>query len=418
MSSVPLSSPSNSEPDSEQSNVQGSIAALGVSVLARPLDTDALQEWAVLHQSQDELPFYLHPDWVRALDTCLFKKSLLAVSVYSSDGQATESTTKQPLVMLLLHSPAKTEGKSRFSIGAPVHDHLTLGDVLIADGQEPTGIQSAIAAVLNHCDVSRLVFHNLPENSLLYASIKNTDVGDGEKNSAPIWLCSRARDSAYFDLTDGSSVPPGKLKRNLKRLRGKLEKEGTVESRSYRGSDALQAFEVFMDIEASGWKGAEGTGSSIQADSQLSQFYQTLLQPEFEGLIPEINHLCLNDEVIAVQYALRTGLTQYILKISYNESFGYFSPGSLLLEDVIERAKQAGVEKLSLVTSPAWAERWHPQILPVSRIVAHRSSLLAAGERTVHGIRKRVKRASLIRFSIADKVSSIATASKASKKPQ
>lgn len=416
MSSVPLSSSAELKPDSEQLFVPGRIAAFGVSVLARPLDKDALQEWALLYQSQVELPFYLHPDWIRAIAGCLFQQTLLAVSVYADDGQASESKPANPRMMLLLHSPEKANQKNRFTLGAPVHDHLTLGDVLIADGVESQGMQSAIAAVLEYCDISRLVFHNLPENSPLQRSIK-ADTNVAGKGHAPVWVCSHARDSAYFDLCDGSSVPSGKLKRNLKRLRGKLEKEGKVESRSYRGSDALQAFDVFMDVEASGWKGAEGTGSSIQADPQLSQFYQTMLQPEFDGMIPEIHHLCLDDEVIAVQYALCTGTTQYILKISYNESYGYYSPGSLLLEEVIEQARAAGVERLSLVTSPVWAERWHPQVVPVSRIVAHRSSVLAVGERTVSRIRKRVKRASLIRLSIANKVSGIA-ASKVSKKPQ
>ena len=427
MFSDPLSSMSESEQTLPESVSQYGSVSEGLSVWVRPIDRFALEEWALLHQSCGELPFYLHPDWVRALVDGLFDSSLSICSVYSNENKGAECDVKSHesveqesgklILMLVLQKQEKSTVKTRFTLFAPMHDHLTLGDVLIGRDVKSSTIQSAIAAVIEKCECSRLVFHNLPGDSLLQHSIGNADFGDSQRQEFPVWIHSPARESAYFDLADGSSTPPGKLKRNLKRLRRKLEEKGELESRFYSADAALQAFEKFMTVEASGWKGKNGTASAINADPHLVRFYETLLQPQFEGITPEIHHLCLDDEVIAVQYALSTDVTQNILKIAYNEEYGYFSPGSLLLEETMQRARDQGFEKLSLVTNPLWANRWSPRIMPVSRVVAHRSSVLALSERTLLGFRQRLRGSLTGTWPGTKTITSIVVKDKAGKKP-
>ena len=381
-------------------------------VLSRELDETVLAEWAELHSCHAELPFYLHPDWLRSFNHSLFEDSIRVISVFRITTDADSNDALQeasnasaaagfnaagfdaagydaanrsnwlPSVMFAVTSNNGT------SLLSPAHDHLTLGDLLIHPSLSATDTRAAIAAVLESDLARRLEFGNLPNSSTLMRSVSAADSSSRDTN---LWVCSSVRETAWFDLDSESSVPSGKLRRNLNRLERKLKETGAVEYRFTTGDELNDAYRRFLQIEASGWKGSTGTETSILGNVQLEQFYGSLLKPEYEKLRPSINELFVNDQLLASQFSLCTGCDWYILKIAYDESYADYSPGSLLLHAMVLHAKEAGIRRLSLVTNPPWAERWHPQTETVWRLVRHGSPFLALGAKAFNEIKSQVR---------------------------
>lgn len=354
------------------------------------ITADSLEQWSALHAQQQEQPFYLHATWISAMSTALFDDTLIMASAYLGPSAAAITPNTLPDMMI----PLMRSKRHRLSL--PAHDHLTLGGALVNAALTQPQIVSAIASVMKTCQASKIELGNLPDESPILAQLHNRtefDVGD-----AP-WLLSPSRESAWFDLQSDDPVIPGKLRRNLQRLKRKLETIGEVDSQCLHGDAAQEAFDTFLTVEASGWKGSNGTGTAINRSEELVHFYRTLLASNEPGLTPMINQLTLDDEIIAVQYALCTDTCIYLLKIGYLESYAQYAPGSLLLDAVMSHATELGLSRLSLVTNPAWASRWHPNILPVWRLACHRSHASMLGARTVMGLKTTCKNLSVIRPS-------------------
>ncbi len=356
------------------------------TVIAREPDSDTLALWAGFYAQLPEQPFYLHPTWLSALSDTLLNSPLIIVCAYfTPDGYADRSLT-DPAVARLPDIMLPLVRSKRNTLTLPAHDHLTLGGGLINPTLTHHQIESALAKMIEVCDVTKIEFGNLPDDSILIRHLP-TDTEPHSENAS--WLVNHARESAWFDLDGEDAVLPGKLRRNLKRLHRKLSSTGSIDVQCFTGEHAQAAFDSFLAVEASGWKGAEGT--AIRTSPELVAFYRALQAPEFPGLVPMINQLTVDNQVIAVQYALSTGSCTYILKIGYLESYAQYAPGSLLLDSVITLAKAQGNTRLSLVTNPDWASRWHPRIQPVLRLACHRTQVSALGARTVRGLKETVK---------------------------
>jgi len=69
----------------------------------------------------------------------------------------------------------------------------------------------------------------------------------------------------------------------------------------------------------------------------------------------------------------------------------------VLLESILADAPSRGIETLSLVTSPPWSERWHPDTMPVWQINHYNDSI--AGK-SMHKI-EQLKQAAKIRIKRA-----------------
>jgi len=380
-------------------------------VQSRALDQAVLDEWAELYACHAELPFYLHPDWLRSCNQSLFEETLFIISVFcaAADGDVDAASAANsvnaanrshwlPSVMFAVRDSSST------SLCNPMHDHLTLGDLLIHPSLGAADITGAIAAVLQSDFASRLEFGNLPDSSMLMRAVlgarsplaeiiadERAEKSRDKSGDTNLWVTSAVRETAWFDLDTETSVPSGKLRRNLNRLERKLKEKGEVEFKFTSGDEAGEAYHRFLQVETSGWKGSSGTETAILGNTELEQFYASLLTPQYEQLKVSINELQVNGQLVASQFSLCTGRDWYILKIAYDESYADYSPGSLLLHALITHARKTGIQRLSLVTNPPWADRWHPQTETVWRLVRHASPLLALGQKTFNGIKNQVR---------------------------
>lgn len=300
--------------------------------------------WIELFARLEQARFYQHPDWLLAANTHLLEGELEMACVYRQD----------QLILLLPWMGCR----HRHRFCAPTHDHLTLGDALIDPMLTVPQARQALQAALDLAGSSQWDWRigNVPEHSALVAAAR----------SQPHWRARQVRQSAWFDLAARSTPGSGKLRRNLKRHRGRLEQQGRLQAQWLKAPDELdEGLTRFLELEDSGWKGHQGQGTAINDSAALRGFYQQLLTPGHAGMQAVIALLWLDDRCIAGQFGLISGNCLSLLKIAYDESFSSHSPGSLLLQDTAAHAIDVGLQTLSLVSAPAWADRWHPEVEPV-----------------------------------------------------
>jgi CelD/BcsL family acetyltransferase involved in cellulose biosynthesis len=171
-------------------------------------------------------------------------------------------------------------------------------------------------------------------------------------------------DATYEEVTKSLG---SKFKSNLRRRNRIAEQTAPLRHQRYRRPDELaEAFALFLELEASGWKGAAGTSSAIRVVPQMLAFYTALIR-EFEGRgACVINLLWHGDTPVAGQFCLQIGRTFYILKVGFSESHANFAPGILLLDRILkESCEDPGVDVLHLVNEPPWAKFFRPTVTGV-----------------------------------------------------
>lgn len=251
--------------------------------------------------------------------------------------------------------------------------HVTLPPVLLAPGEDWARVIEAIMA-----DLSRV---GRPCDQIVLPGVLDEDSWRGvwAKGGLPT-LVSPGRQSLRFNTTSAdsalASISPH-FRKNLARQRRKLASLGAVDLELAIGpEDAANAFEAFLEIEASGWKGAAGTGSAIRLDPNLVRFYSGLIGAVHPRQQVWIATLSLDGRPVASNFCIRTDDTLAVLKIGYDESLRQAAPGNVLLAMLLEAcAADPEIAWVSLVTGPAWAEQWRPQEVPVLNLTAFAPTL-------------------------------------------
>lgn len=172
--------------------------------------------------------------------------------------------------------------------------------------------------------------------------------------------------SSYFQTSgtydQATRAMSGTFKRNLRRLARRAEQTAPLRFQSYRRPEDLsKAFDILLDIEASGWKGNAGTASAICCRPAMLAFYRALVR-EFGGRNGcVINVLWHGEHAVAGQFCLHIGSTFSILKIGFSDAHSDIAPGNLLLERTIQHAcEDACIDIVSLVNQPPWSKSFKP----------------------------------------------------------
>ena len=105
----------------------------------------------------------------------------------------------------------------------------------------------------------------------------------------------------------------------------------------------------YLALEASGWKGRQGTALSCDARDQ--GFFSEAMQAGYSKQALISNRLELNGEVIAMQWLLVAGQQGFGFKTAYNEKYAAFSPGIALAykntEFLLDQSKLLTVDSCS-----------------------------------------------------------------------
>lgn len=144
----------------------------------------------------------------------------------------------------------------------------------------------------------------------------------------PVVMMSGAWED-YFDSLSGN------LRSQVKRSEAKLLREGPVTLEEYLGGNELdQRLEEFFRVEASGWKGREGT--AISSEPVTRDFYSRLAHTAAKRGELRLHMLRVKGQCIAADYCIANGGTVYMLKVGYDESWSQCSPGQVIRMRVLK----------------------------------------------------------------------------------
>ncbi len=250
-------------------------------------------------------------------------------------------------------------------LSSPAHPHLGLTDWLILPGTQAVPLVEGIIDALRSASLPRwtlLDVDRLPVNAAAFEVLRNV----------PGAIVQPHGQSAWFDCSRGTpdTAIPKRMRRNLRRLRARAREAGPVRASFHVGAQVLDgAFDRFVELESSGWKGSAGTGSAIALCKRLSGFYRALATPERDAAQCRINLLHVGDEVVAAQFVLASSGEANLLKIGFSEAHAALAPGLLLLEDFLDACTDdPAIDRVNLVTAPDWAMRWHPMLMPCHNV--------------------------------------------------
>lgn len=164
-------------------------------------------------------------------------------------------------------------------------------------------------------------------------------------------------------------------RREIERQLRRLKDLGAVQLTSV---DALQevmpAFEDFLQLEASGWKGKNGTALASRPDSLA--FARDLITAQAKAGRVRIDRLTLDGTAIAAMVMLRDGHRIWSWKVAYDERYARYSPGAQLTR----YSMRQDLAEPGLAEADSLAVPHHPMITPLWRgTVPYATVLLARG---------------------------------------
>jgi CelD/BcsL family acetyltransferase involved in cellulose biosynthesis len=132
---------------------------------------------------------------------------------------------------------------------------------------------------------------------------------------------------AYLEKALSSSS-----RKKLRQHRRRLAEKGNLTTVIVTEPDAVRnALEEFMQMEAAGWKGQQGT--ALLCDAGHAAFMRKAIVGMAERGRAQIHAMYLDRRPVSMQVIVRAGAVAFTWKTAYDEEFQDYSPGMLLLED-------------------------------------------------------------------------------------
>ncbi len=173
-----------------------------------------------------------------------------------------------------------------------------------------------------------------------------------------------------------------KFRSHLRRARRQLEEQGTLALTHFNSADP-EALEKFYTLEASGWKGAEGT--AIKCDPRTRQFYDEIAQAAARDGYLSLDFLELNGKPIAGHFGFNLRGRYFLAKAGYDEAFRRYGPGQLLVHEILGQTPQRGLREFDFVGPATWDEsRWASARRTNYRVFIFRKNLYGA---LLHAVR-------------------------------
>lgn len=358
--------------------VSDAAQALAVDRLPAGAFVDHAHAWDALLAGDADMPFARHA-WVRIWHECFAPAAPLTV-FRARVGTSTRAYAP------FIKTEAQLAGLSCPVWEFPANSHTPRVDWAL--GRAPAGAIAALWRALRAApgwDVLR--WQNVRADSALVHTLLPQARADGFLTMR--WdVFSSPFIPLHADL-DPESLLSAKTRANVRRRRKKLATLGAITLRCVRGGPGLaQALNDAFRIEASGWKGEGGT--AVQCDRDTAQFYRTLAQHEAGRGGLALYFLDLDGEPIAFHYGLRDGDRYYLLKPGYLATYAPYSPGQLLMAEVLHDLAQQGVREFDFLGhSMPWKREWTAHARPHSWLFVMRPTLKnrAIHARYVHGPR-------------------------------
>jgi CelD/BcsL family acetyltransferase involved in cellulose biosynthesis len=138
-----------------------------------------------------------------------------------------------------------------------------------------------------------------------------------------------------FLTPDAGAKRSGSTRKKLRQDWNRLAATGEAAIvRDQEPAAVRAAFEVFLSMEAAGWKGTAGT--ALLSDPADAHFTRRMVARYADQGAACVALLTVDGKAIAAQVVLRAGTHAYTWKIAYDEAFQKYSPGALLVDRLSE----------------------------------------------------------------------------------
>jgi CelD/BcsL family acetyltransferase involved in cellulose biosynthesis len=204
---------------------------------------------------------------------------------------------------------------------------------------------------------------------------------DAPEGSTVSRLAQAARDDGYRTIQEPEKPSPyvavpadpdllekmpinSRLRRELRQVRRLLSEQGPFSL--YRGDRAdRDALERFYRLEASGWKGQEG--SAIVCDQKNRQFFDEIAESAAHFGYFSLYMLELKGQLLAAHFGFTLRGCYYSAVVAYNEEFKQFSPGHLIIDEIVRDCAKRGIRGYDPTgQNQEWKMKWTTEVHGVS----------------------------------------------------
>ena len=336
------------------------------------------EQWRELcDESADDQPFF-RPEWIAAhLRAFTPKARVLLVTAASEE--------KLLFVLPLLREFAIFSGVPVRRLRAPVNPHSHRFDAVRHASREGEESVRAAWSYLDHLGGWDLLqFDDVLEGSTVALLVKAA--ADAGVHTAKIPTRSNPYVSIPAEAQLGELPVNKRLRTQLRSIRRETAKNGQFQFRRF---DRVNPEELkrFYDLEASGWKGAEG--SAIACQSRVRQFYDEIAQLATHHGYFRMYSLEMNGELLASHFGLAHKGRYFSPKIAYNERFPQYAPGHLIVSEIVQDCAATGVHEYDITgVNDEWKMKWASQVRPKFTYLVFRKSLPGS---LAHALRFRIK---------------------------
>jgi CelD/BcsL family acetyltransferase involved in cellulose biosynthesis len=171
------------------------------------------------------------------------------------------------------------------------------------------------------------------------------------------------------------------LRKSLRRSENRLAQLGKVSMEISEGGDDLdRLLEEGFRVEASGWKGQEGT--AIISTPETERFYRQIAYWGVETGMLRLAFLRVGEKPIAFAFSLETADRHYVWKLGHDADLDQVGPGRVLIARTIERAFSMGFKSYEFLGSAdEYKLRWAPRSRELMRAQAFAGTLPGTAER-------------------------------------
>jgi CelD/BcsL family acetyltransferase involved in cellulose biosynthesis len=340
-------------------------------------------EWRRLcDESGDEEVFY-RPEWAQAyLQAFDPKAEVIVISAWAGE--------RLRGILPLVRRRAFVSCLPVVTLTIPANVHSLRASLTVCSGEEGAVTLKALwQAAINLSGWDLIDVANVVEGNALDRFV-GLAKADGyrmarKRISQTLYL---PIDASVSSTSDKAAQPPWlagtrpKFRSHLRRAKRQLEEQGTLELKHYSAADP-EALKKFYDLEASGWKGAEGT--AIKCHPSTRQFYDAVAQAAARDGYLSLDFLELNGKPIAGHFGFNLRGRYFLAKAGYDEAFRRHGPGQLLVNEILGQTPQRGLREFDFVGPATWDEsRWASARRTNYRVFIFRKSVYGA---LLHAVR-------------------------------
>ncbi|MGE0847109.1 MAG: GNAT family N-acetyltransferase [Flavobacteriaceae bacterium] len=189
-----------------------------------------------------------------------------------------------------------------------------------------------------------------------------------------------------------------KALKELKRQGRRFVEAGAGTRERLRGADAAEGFEMFMALEAAGWKGKAGT--AMAANRRVAAFGRAAVAALAARDQVAVDVISAGEAPLAVTVTLESGGAAWLWKVAYDEAWAKYSPAVQLIagmtHSLAESRPGLKVDSCAIPDHPMIDRLWTERLPIADLMIAApgRSAAFAAAQslaRAEHHARRMAK---------------------------